>query len=86
MDQIQTQTEGRQPKVFYTEPAPIQKRIERRMEAAKAGFFRMERAARDQAFAAGRATDAYMHRHPWQILVGAAAVGLVIGALVRRPR
>lgn len=34
--------------------------------------------------AAARATDEYVHTHPWQSIGGAAAVGVVIGLLIGR--
>lgn len=34
--------------------------------------------------AAAKATDEYVHDNPWQVVIGAAAVGLVLGLLMTR--
>lgn len=40
--------------------------------------------AADRAKDAARATDAFVHEHPWQAVGLAAAVGLVLGMLISR--
>ena len=37
-----------------------------------------------RAKAAGRATDAYVHEHPWQSIGVAAGIGLLLGMLIAR--
>lgn len=86
MTQLQTQThDSSRPSLLHTEPvARIQQRFERGIETARSGILRLERGARDRAYAAGRATDDYVHRHPWQVLAAAAAVGVLIGVALKR--
>jgi len=42
------------------------------------------RAALDQSKAAARATDDFVHDHPWRSILAAASVGVVIGLLIGR--
>jgi ElaB/YqjD/DUF883 family membrane-anchored ribosome-binding protein len=59
-------------------------RIQESLRAAKDKLSRAEEAVIDQTKAAARATDDYVHEHPWAAVGIAAAVGLVIGMLISR--
>ena len=41
-------------------------------------------AALRQSKAAARATDEYVHDHPWRSILAAASVGVVVGLLISR--
>lgn len=62
--------------------------VEHNLQAARARLGELEADARERAKAAARATDAYVHGHPWQsiaIASGIAAiVGIVVGLLLNR--
>jgi len=59
-------------------------RIQESLRAAKDKLSRAEEAVVDKTKAAARATDDYVHDHPWGAVGIAAAVGLVIGMLISR--
>lgn len=59
-------------------------RIEESLRIAKDKLARVEEAVIDKTKAAARATDDYVHDHPWGAVGIAAAVGLVIGMLISR--
>jgi len=59
-------------------------RIEESLRIAKDKLARVEDAVIDRTKAAARATDDYVHDHPWGAVGIAAAVGLVIGMLISR--
>ncbi len=59
-------------------------RIQESLRAAKDKVSRVEEAVVDKTKAAARATDDYVHEHPWGAVGIAAAVGLVIGMLISR--
>jgi ElaB/YqjD/DUF883 family membrane-anchored ribosome-binding protein len=59
-------------------------RIQESLRAAKDKLSRVEEAVIDKTKAAARATDDYVHEHPWGAVGIAAAVGLVIGMLISR--
>ena len=59
-------------------------RIQESLRAAKDKLSRAEEAVVDKTKAAARATDDYVHEHPWGAVGIAAAVGLVIGMLISR--
>jgi ElaB/YqjD/DUF883 family membrane-anchored ribosome-binding protein len=59
-------------------------RIQESLRVAKDKLSRAEDAVVDQTKAAARATDDYVHDHPWGAVGIAAAVGLVIGMLISR--
>jgi len=59
-------------------------RIQESLRAAKEKLSRAEEAVVDKTKAAARATDDYVHEHPWGAVGIAAAVGLVIGMLISR--
>ena len=59
-------------------------RIQESMRVAKDKLARAEEVMIDKTKAAARATDDYVHDHPWGAVGIAAAVGLVIGMLISR--
>lgn len=58
--------------------------LEKSLRTARRTFEKREHAVLDRARHAGRATDEYMHRHPWQSIGVAAAIGLLLGAALAR--
>lgn len=62
--------------------------VEQSLKAARERLVELEEDARARALAAAKATDAYVHGHPWQsiaIVSGIAAVaGIVVGLLLNR--
>jgi len=59
-------------------------RIQESLRGAKEKLARAEEVVVDKTKAAARATDDYVHDHPWGAVGIAAAVGLVIGMLISR--
>ncbi len=59
-------------------------RIQESMRVAKDKLARAEEVMVDKTKAAARATDDYVHDHPWGAVGIAAAVGLVMGMLISR--
>lgn len=59
-------------------------RIEESMKTAKIKIAAAEEAVVDRAKAAARATDDYVHAHPWKAVGTAAAVGVIFGMLIGR--
>lgn len=59
-------------------------RIQESLRAAKEKLSRAEEAVVDKTKAAARATDDYVHDHPWGAVGIGAAVGLVVGMLISR--
>ena len=59
-------------------------RVQESLRVAKEKLSRAEEAVIDKTKAAARATDDYVHDHPWGAVGIAAAVGLVIGMLISR--
>ena len=59
-------------------------RIQESLRVAKDKLARAEEVMVDKTKAAARATDDYVHDHPWGAVGIAAAVGLVIGMLISR--
>ena len=64
--------------------AAARAKAEASLAAAKAKMSEAQAALRVRAKAATRATDEYVHTHPWQSIGAAAGVGLVIGLLIGR--
>ena len=62
----------------------LRSQVEARLLSAKLKLQELEGEAVDRAKAAARATDDYVHDHPWQAIGVAAGIGLVIGLLVSR--
>jgi ElaB/YqjD/DUF883 family membrane-anchored ribosome-binding protein len=59
-------------------------RIQESLRVAKDKVAQVEEAVIDKTKAAARATDDYVHDHPWGAVGIAGAVGLVIGMLISR--
>jgi ElaB/YqjD/DUF883 family membrane-anchored ribosome-binding protein len=59
-------------------------RVQESLRTAKEELSHIEAVAVDKAKVAARATDAYVHEHPWQTAGIAAAVGVVFGMLIAR--
>jgi ElaB/YqjD/DUF883 family membrane-anchored ribosome-binding protein len=64
--------------------AAARTKTEASLAAAKAKMSEAQAALRVRAKAATRATDEYVHTHPWQSMGAAVGVGLVIGLLIGR--
>lgn len=61
-------------------------RLRDRVSDMKHRLGQMERSAADKARAAGRATDEYVHQHPWQSVGIAAGAGALVGVLLMNLR
>ena len=59
-------------------------RLERSLKSARVQIETMEHAVVERARKAGRATDEYVHQHPWQSIGIGAGVGLLLGMLITR--
>jgi ElaB/YqjD/DUF883 family membrane-anchored ribosome-binding protein len=66
------------------EYAATRQKLERSMHTARNELDRLEHAALLRAKHAARATDMYVHDHPWQSIGVGAALGLVLGVLIGR--
>jgi ElaB/YqjD/DUF883 family membrane-anchored ribosome-binding protein len=64
--------------------AAARARIQDSMDAAKVKLAELSEAGAERAKAAARATDDYVHDHPWHAVGIAALVGLVLGTLISR--
>ncbi len=64
--------------------AAARARVQDSLDSAKLKLELLGEEAADQARAAVRATDDYVHDHPWQAVGIAALVGLVLGMMVSR--
>ncbi len=62
----------------------LRAKIQSRLADAKLHLADAQEAVVEKAKAAGRATDEYVHDHPWRSVGIAAGVGLVIGLLIGR--
>jgi ElaB/YqjD/DUF883 family membrane-anchored ribosome-binding protein len=62
----------------------LRSQVETQLLRAKLKLQEMEGEAIDHAKAAARATDDYVHDHPWQAIGIAASVGVLIGLLMNR--
>ncbi len=61
--------------------AQLRERVYGAVDAAKVGIADMERQAGIVAQRASVATEAYVRENPWTVVGGAAAAGLLLGAL-----
>lgn len=59
-------------------------KIEKNLARAREMLADAEDAALDTANDAMRATDGYVHRHPWESIGAAVGAGLIIGWLIGR--
>jgi len=64
--------------------AAARARIQDSLETAKVKLSELGEASAERAKAAARATDDYVHDHPWGAVGIAGAIGLVIGMLISR--
>ena len=64
--------------------AAARARIQDSMDAAKVKLAQLSEAGTERARAAARATDDYVHDHPWHAVGIAALVGLLLGTLIAR--
>ena len=66
------------------EAEALQARILSGLREAKSRLTDAEEVALEKARNAARATDEYVHEHPWKAIGIGAAVGVVIGMLIAR--
>lgn len=64
--------------------AAARARIQDSLDAAKVQLAQFGEVTADHAKAAARATDDYVHDHPWQAVGIAALAGLALGMLISR--
>ncbi|HQT00544.1 MAG: hypothetical protein B7Y26_09060 [Hydrogenophilales bacterium 16-64-46] len=64
--------------------AAVRARVEESLATAKAKMADAQAALLAKTRAAARATDEYVHVHPWQAIGIAASVGVVVGVLIGR--
>jgi len=64
--------------------AAVRAKTEASLASAKARMADAQAALQVKTKAAAKATDEYVHTHPWQSIGAAAGVGLVIGLLIGR--
>jgi ElaB/YqjD/DUF883 family membrane-anchored ribosome-binding protein len=62
----------------------LRSQVEAKLLTAKLRLQELEGQALDRAKEAARATDDYVHEHPWQAIGMAAATGVVVGLLISR--
>jgi len=62
----------------------LRSQVEARLLSAKLKLQELEGEAVDRAKAAARATDDYVHDHPWQAIGLAAGIGFAVGLLMNR--
>jgi ElaB/YqjD/DUF883 family membrane-anchored ribosome-binding protein len=62
----------------------LRSQVEAKLLSAKLRLQELQGQSVDKAKAAARATDDYVHDHPWQAIGIAAAVGMVAGLLINR--
>lgn len=62
----------------------LRSQVEAKLLTAKLRLQEIEGQAVERAKEAARATDDYVHMHPWQAIGIAAAVGVAIGLLLNR--
>ncbi len=66
------------------ESVALRERIRDRLDAARSRAADLQFEAVTRAKDAARATDDYVHDHPWTAIGAAAAVGVVLGMLIGR--
>jgi ElaB/YqjD/DUF883 family membrane-anchored ribosome-binding protein len=59
-------------------------RLEQSLQTAKTELASAERAVLDTVAKAGRSTDDYVRKHPWESIAVGAGVGLLLGLLIGR--
>ncbi|MGB2833305.1 MAG: DUF883 family protein [Methylotenera sp.] len=64
--------------------AEVRAKAEKSLHAAKASLAEAQSVVMAKSKEAVKATDVYVHDHPWQSVGFAASVGLVVGLLIGR--
>lgn len=64
--------------------AEVRARMGERMAAARTRLVELEETVVAKTKEAARATDTYVHDHPWQAVGIAGAVGVLVGLLIGR--
>jgi ElaB/YqjD/DUF883 family membrane-anchored ribosome-binding protein len=64
--------------------AVAREKIQESLHRAKVKLAEAEDAVIDKTKQAARATDEYVHEHPWRAVGVAAGIGLIIGLLISR--
>jgi ElaB/YqjD/DUF883 family membrane-anchored ribosome-binding protein len=64
--------------------AELRERMRENLRAARYKLEDAEEAIRERAREAARATDDYVHDHPWKAIGIAAGAGLLVGLLISR--
>ena len=64
--------------------AAARAKIQDSMDAARIKLAQLGEASAERAKEAARATDDYVHEHPWHAVGIAALIGLVLGTLISR--
>ncbi len=62
----------------------LRERLKERMVQAKDNLLTLQAAATEKAKAAGRATDEYVHEHPWKAVAIGTGIGVIVGMLIGR--
>jgi len=62
----------------------LRSQVETKLRSAKLKLQELQDEAIDNAKAAARVTDDYVHDNPWQAIGVAAAVGLLVGLVIGR--
>ncbi|MDR2245040.1 MAG: DUF883 family protein [Burkholderiales bacterium] len=62
----------------------LRQQVEAKLATAKLRLQEVEGQLADRARICARATDDFVHEHPWQAVGVGAAIGLVIGLLISR--
>ena len=62
----------------------VRGRVQERLRLARDDLNRAEAALVNRTRAAARATDGYVHEHPWTVAGVCAGVGLLLGMLISR--
>ncbi|KAF7598397.1 MAG: hypothetical protein CGU28_12170 [Candidatus Dactylopiibacterium carminicum] len=66
------------------EAEALQERILKGLREARSRLTDAEEVALEKARHAARATDEYVHEHPWKAIGVGAALGVVVGLLIAR--
>ena len=59
-------------------------KVQESLDSAKVKLARMGEAGVDKAKEAARATDDFVHEHPWKAVGIGAALGVIVGMLISR--
>ncbi|MDR0770911.1 MAG: DUF883 family protein [Burkholderiales bacterium] len=62
----------------------LRRQVEAKLTTAKLRMQEVEEQLADRARICARATDDFVHDHPWQAVGVGAAIGLVLGLLISR--